>query len=203
MKALKTFVTTTLFGGVMFLLPVVLLLIVLRHGLQFAGKLAGPVATLFPATRLAGIGLPTLIAVLILLLLAFLAGLLSRTSLGRRLMAWFEESILGGMPQYRMVRSMAEGLTQIESGEGMQPVLVRGDEGWQLAYRLEDLPGNWVAVFLPQSPTPMSGNVLYVAAHKVRALEIGMATAMKLVKSVGIGSAAALQGVDLGPAHEA
>jgi uncharacterized membrane protein len=98
---------------------------------------------------------------------------------------------------------MAEGLTQIESGEGMQPVLVRGDEGWQLAYRLEDLPGNWVAVFLPQSPTPMSGNVLYVAAHKVRALEIGMATAMKLVKSVGIGSAAALQGVDLGPAHEA
>ena len=56
---------------------------------------------------------------------------------------WFEESILGGLPQYRMVKSLAEGLTQIESGDGMQPVLMRGDEGWMLGYQMEELPGGW------------------------------------------------------------
>jgi hypothetical protein len=42
-----------------------------------------------------------------------------------------------------------------------------------------------------------------VAAHRVRPLSIGMAEAVALVKRIGIGSAAALQGVDLGPAREA
>jgi len=153
-------------------------------------------------TKVAGIGVVTLVAALVLLLIAFLAGLLARTSAGRRVTHWFEESILGGLPQYRMVKSMAEGLAQIEGGHGMHPVLVLIDEGWQLAYRLEELPGEWVAVFVPQSPTPMSGSVMYVAAHRVRPLQISMAEAMKLVKSVGVGSAQALRGVDLLPARE-
>ena len=202
MSAFKQFVKNTVVGGMMFLVPVALIVVVLRHAMGFAMKAAAPIAAAFPRTEIVGIGVVTLVAALILLLIAFLAGLLSRTDPGRRLTHWFEESILGGLPQYRMIKSMAEGLAQIEGGSGMRPVLVRGDEGWQLAYHLEDLPGDWVAVFLPQSPTPMSGNVLYVAAHKVRPLEIGMPAAMKLVKSVGVGSAEVLRGVDLGNASE-
>jgi len=200
---MKSFLKTTLVGGIMFLVPLVLVLVVLKHAMQFAGKVAGPVAARFPQAEVGGIAVASLVAALILLLIAFGAGLLARTPTGQRITRWFEESILGSMPQYRMVRSMAEGLTQIESGEGMRPVLVRGDEGWQLAYRLEELPGDWVAVFVPQAPTPMSGNVLYVPAQRVQALQIGMPAAMKLVKSAGVGSVQALHGVDLGPARGA
>ena len=200
---MNNFLKTTLVGGVMFLVPVALLLVVLKHAMAFAGKVARPIAANFPQAEVGGIAVVSLVAALILLLIAFGAGLLARTPSGKRITRWFEESILGGMPQYRMVKSMAEGLTQIESGEGMRPVLVRGDEGWQLAYRLEDLPGDWVAVFVPASPTPMSGNVMYVPAQRVQDLQIGMPAAMKLVKSVGIGSAEALRGADLGSAKEA
>jgi len=200
-NSIKTFLKTTLVGGLLFLVPVVLLIVVLRHALTFAGKVAAPIAATFPVTQVAGIGVVTLVAALVLLLIAFLAGLLARTTPGRRVTHWFEESILGGLPQYRMVKSMAEGLAQIEGGHGMHPVLVLIDEGWQLAYRLEDLPGDWVAVFVPQSPTPMSGSVMYVAAHRVRPLHISMAEAMKLVKSVGVGSAESLRGVDFGPSR--
>lgn len=203
MNPLKSFVKTTLLGGLMFLVPAVMLLLILRHAMQFAGKVAKPVASLFPAAGIAGIAAATLAAALVLLLIAFLAGIVARSAPGRRLSAWFEESILGGLPQYRMVRTMAEGLAQVESGTGMRPVLVHNDDGWQLAYRLEELPGDWVAVFLPAAPTPMSGNILYVKASKLRPLDIGMPAAMKLVKSVGIGSAEALRGVDLAPPREA
>jgi uncharacterized membrane protein len=198
MKALTSFVKTTLIGGLLFLVPLGVILLVLKHVMQIATKVAAPIATHFPVGQVAGVTVLTLIAALVLLLLAFLAGLMARTRWGRRMSAWFEESILGGLPQYRMAKSMAEGLTQIESGAGMHPVLVRLDDAWQLAYRIEDVPGGWVAVFVPASPTPMSGNVLYVAAHRVQPLSVSMATAMKLVKSVGIGSQEALRGVDLG-----
>lgn len=200
---MKKFLKMTLVGGVMFLVPVALVLVALKHAMGFAAKLAKPVAAQLPQAEIAGIALASLIAALILLLIAFGAGLLARTPAGRRLTAWFEESLLGGMPQYRMVKSMAEGLTQVESGKGMQPALLRTEDGWQLAYRLESLPGDWVAVFVPQAPTPMSGNVLYVPARSVQVLDMGMPAAMKLVKSLGLGSAEALRAANLGSTREA
>jgi uncharacterized membrane protein len=199
LETIKKFVTATLVGGLMFLVPVVLVSLVLRQAIQSAAKVAMPVAAMLPAGDVMGIHVVTLVAVAVLLSIAFAAGLIARTYVGRRITQWFEESILGSMPQYRMVKSMAEGLTQIESGDGMRPVLMRTDEYWQLGYRLEDLPGGWVAVFLPAAPTPLSGNVVYVAAERVRLLDLSMTDAMKLVRKVGIGSADALRAVDLGP----
>lgn len=199
MNTIKTFLKVTIVGGLMFLVPVVLLIVLLGHAMKFAGKVAAPIAAAIPDTLVPGRFVITALAAMVLLLIAFLAGLIARSGPGRRVTGWFEESLLGGMPQYRMVKSMADGLTQIESGTDMQPVLMRTDECWQLGYRLEELPGGWVAVFLPASPTPLSGNVVYVAEERVRALDLSMAAAMKLVKKVGIGSADALRAVDLGP----
>lgn len=203
MSAFKSFVKATVSGGILFLVPAVLLILVLGHALRFVKSIAGPIAEHLGFTEVGGVAIATIVGVLLLLLIAFGAGLMARTPIGRRLTTWFEESILGGMPQYRMVKSMAEGLVQIESGSEMQPVLVRGDEGWQLAYQLEELPGGWVAVFIPSAPTPMSGNVMYVSTRRVRPLDIGMAEAVKLVKRLGIGSTDALKDIALGPSHDA
>lgn len=202
MKALTSFVKTTLIGGLLFLIPLGVIIVVLNHVMQIAAKLASPIAARLPVGQFAGVTAVTLVAGLMLLLIAFLAGMLARTRPGRRMSSWFEESILGGLPQYRMAKSMAEGFAQIESGAGMHPVLVRVDDGWQLAYRLEELQGGWVTVFVPQAPTPMSGNFLYVAAHRIQPLSISMAAAMKLVKAVGVGSEEALRGTDLGDSRE-
>jgi len=69
---------------------------------------------------------------------------------------WFEDSILGGIPQYRMVKTMAEGLADVEEGGTLKPVLVFIDDVWQLAYRVEDLHDGWSRCSVPQAPTPMS-----------------------------------------------
>jgi uncharacterized membrane protein len=203
MSAMKSFVKATITGGLLFLVPVVLLLVVLKHAMQLAAQIAKPIAAHFSVPEVGGVAVVTLIAAAVLLVIAFGAGLLARTTTGRRITSWFEESILGGLPQYRMVKSMAEGLAQVEDGRGMQPVLLRGDEGWMLAYQLERLPDGWVAVFVPAAPTPMSGNVMYVSERRIRPLDISMPEAMKLVKSIGVGSADALRGVDFGSAREA
>ena len=197
MKSIKEFFKATVIGGLMFLVPVVLVLVVLGKALQFAGKVAQPIARTLPVSHMGGVAMATLIAVAILLLIALLAGLAARTGPGRRVTHWFEESILGGMPQYRMVKSLAEGLTQLENGTGMRPVLMRGDEGWMLGYQMEELPNGWRVIFLPASPTPMSGNVIYVEAARVQLLDLAMGDAMQLVKRLGIGSAEKLRGANL------
>jgi len=200
MNALKSFLKSTVVGGVTFLVPLVLLALVLKNAMQFAAKVAVPIAKLFPFSHLGGVTVATLIAVIVLLLVAFLAGLAARTALGRRMTRWFEDSILGGIPQYRMVKTMAEGLADVEEGGTLKPVLVFIDDVWQLAYRVEDLHDGWVAVFVPQAPTPMSGNVLFVEASRVRPLDIPMRELVLVVKRMGTGSAKALKSTSLAPA---
>lgn len=198
MDRIKEFLKTTVVGGLVFLVPLVVLALLLRKALEMARKVADPVAALFPAHQFAGVAVGTIVAALVLLVVAFVAGLLARTDAGRALTQWIGDSLLGNLPQYRVVTTMAEGLTKVEQGQGLAPVLVCLDDAWQLGYALpEPMPAGWTAVFIPQSPTPMSGNVVYARASRVRPLDIGMPMAAKLVKQMGVGSAATLDGVDL------
>ncbi len=197
MKAIKEFVKVTVVGGIVFLVPLILLILVMRHAMAFAGKVAGPVAAAFPDHRIAGVAVATIIAAVLLLLLAFLSGLFARTRVGHSLARWLEDSLLGNLPQYRMVKAMAEGLAQIENGRNLRPALVSIEGGWQLGYLLEEVRAGWVVVFLPQSPTPMSGNVMYMPAERVRLLDMPIGEAVLLVKRLGVGSASALRSADL------
>ena len=195
--SLTEFLKTTLVGGLLCLLPVVLIVIVLGYAMRLAGKVAKPISDLLPVDAVVGVGGVTILAVLVLLVVSLVAGLFARTIAGKRMMRWSENSLLGGLPQYRLVKSMAEGLAQVESTEGVNPALVSIEGGWQIGYLLEPLENGWVTVFLPQAPTPMSGNVMYLPADRVRPLGITMVQAMAIVKRMGVGSAKVLRGADL------
>jgi uncharacterized membrane protein len=197
---MKEFVKATVIGGVLFLLPVAVALLILGHAMRLAGKVAVPVShslQLDSFGNLAGASAATIIAAIVLIVVSFAAGLIARTGFGARMANRLENSILGGLPQYQMIKSMAEGLAQVENAEGVKPALVSIEEGWQLGYLLEDVGNGWVAVFLPQAPTPMSGNIMFLPAERTKPLSISMVQAMAIVKRIGVGSADVLRGVDL------
>ena len=123
--SLSELLKATVAGGMLFLLPLVLVVLLLGHAMKLAGKVAHPVSEILTLDKVIGPAGQEALAVV----------------------------------QYRMVKTMAEGFAQIESAEDLKPVLVIIEEGWQIGYLLEQLHDGWVAVFLPQAPTPMSGNV--------------------------------------------
>jgi uncharacterized membrane protein len=180
-KVLKT----TIVGGLLFLLPLVLVVLLLSHALRFAGKAVGPISEFLTLDKVFGPAAEESLAVLILVFISLAAGLIARTRFGRDIMRWTENSFLGGLPQYRLVKSVAEGFAQIENAENLKPVLVNIEEGWQIGYLLESLQTGWVVVFVPQAPTPMSGNVMYLPEERVRPLAISMVETMSLVKQRG------------------
>ncbi len=195
---MKEFLRTTIVGGVLFLLPVALVLLVLNHALQLAGKVVQPISHNLHFDRaVTGVSIATVLAVVLLIAVSFAAGIVARTNIGRRISRWFESSFLGGLPQYQMMKSMGEGLAQIEGAEDLKPVLVGIDGGWQIGYLLESLENGWVAVFVPQAPTPTAGNVMYLPADRIRPLNISMLQARSIVKHIGIGSGEALRGINL------
>ena len=197
---MKEFLKTTIIGGVLFLLPVAVIVLILSYALRLVKRVAVPISQNLHLDQLgsvAGVGAATILSVLMLILISFAAGIVARTAVGRRITKWSEESLLGRLPQYQLMKSMAEGLAHLESASGLKPALVSIEDGWQIGYLLEQLENGWVAVFLPQAPTPMSGNVMYFPAKRVRPLGITMVQAMSVVKAIGVGSGTALRGVDL------
>ena len=195
--SLTELLKATMAGGLLFLLPVALIAIVLKQAMQLVEKIVRPISNYLPVEAVVGVWGETVLAAVVLILVSLVAGLVARTNVGRRIMRWFENSLLGGLPQYQMVKSMAEGLAHVESAEGVDPALVSIEGGWQIGYLLEPLDNGWVTVFLPQAPTPMSGNVMYLPADRVRPLGITIGQAMALVKHIGVGSAEALRSTDL------
>ena len=189
----------TLIGGLAFLLPLVVVLAILGKAMAFSAHLMEPVIKHIPPSPLTAsiVGAASLVA---LIVVSLAAGLVARTRLARRVVKQLEDTVLGGIPQYQFAKSAASSFTQLEQSEGLEPVLVSIEDGWQLGYQIEVLHDGWVAVMLPQSPTPMAGNVMYFSADRIRKLDITMMQAMSIVKRLGAGSADALKTTHLGPA---
>src|SRR3990170_6680509 len=96
---LMGFLKATIAGGLLFLLPVVLIVIVLGYAMRLAGKVAQPISKLLPVDAVVGVGEVTVLAALVLVFISFIAGFVARTNAGKRVMRWSENSILGGLPQ--------------------------------------------------------------------------------------------------------
>ena len=126
------FLKTTIAGGLLFLLPLILVVLLFSHAMRIAGRVAHPISEFLTLDKVAGPAGEEGLAVLTLILISVAAGLLARTALGRNLMRWSENSFLGGLPQYRLVKSVAEGLAQIENAEDLKPALVNIEDAWQI-----------------------------------------------------------------------
>jgi uncharacterized membrane protein len=190
------FVKATLFGGLIFLLPLGLIGYLVGKAVGLAVTAGEPVFRMLPHTAF-WLAMIPLLALTALIVLALLAGLFARTKTGMRFLDWVETSLFGGVPQYQFMKSMAEGVAKMESGPGWQPVLVAVAAGWRIGFIVEAVNADWAAVFLPQSPSATVGEVVICPTSALRAIPDSMAHVTAMLKRMGLGSAEALQSVDL------
>ena len=143
-----------------------------------------------------GVGLLTAIMVITLI------GFLTANFIGRTIITYGEQMV-GRMP---LVRNIYNGLKQIfqtvfssESATFQQVGLIQYPRPglWALVFiatsargevdsRLKDQGEDTLAVFLPTTPNPTSGFLLFVPREEVLLLEMGVEDAAKLVISAGL-----------------
>jgi uncharacterized membrane protein len=191
MSRLLQFLRTTIVGGVLFLVPLVVLSAIIGKALQVAHRVSDPItARLFPEAP------PPLLlaaAVVVLVLFCFLAGLLAVTPPARRIVGWLEGALLSKIPGYTFLKSAGASALGVESTVQYPVVLARIEDSWQFGFVVERLPGGNQAVYVPGSPNPLSGAVYFMGADRLRETEIPMHVAMKCLRGLGAGSAALMR----------
>ncbi|MGH8854642.1 MAG: hypothetical protein ACREWI_10230 [Telluria sp.] len=188
MKAMTEFVKTTLAGGFLFLVPVVLTVILVGKALQLAGQVLAPVTRLVPVGTVAGIVVLDLLAVTAVVALCFAAGLLVRTDAGRVLGDRLERAVLGRVPGFTLVKSITRGLVGLESGSEVSVALARIEDAWVLSFVLERHASGLFTVFVPSAPTPAVGSIYYLTEDRLRPLDVPVSAAVACIMRLGVGS---------------
>ncbi len=188
MKGILQFLKATLVGGILFLVPVILLVIIVGKALEIARKIVDPLAARVPVESVIGLETPKLLAIALLVLLCFFAGLFARTAPARRGVRWLEAAVLSNVPGYEFIKSTFAITVGAESEHSQEVVLVQMEDAWQFAFVIERLEHGNVAVFVPGAPNPQSGSLYFMAEDRIKSLDISSTSALKCLRRLGVGS---------------
>ena len=188
MKGKLNFVKTSVIGGIIFLIPIIILIIIMEKAFGIMAALSRPLSGLIEIETFAGIAVVDLITVAIIIIICFVAGFISKTAFARKFIQRIESKILKKIPFYSFVKSISESISGIRSNESLKPVLLEFDDNSQLGLEVERIEGGNIVVFVPGSPNPWSGSVLIMKPERVKLLDIKFAQAIKLMHDFGQGT---------------
>jgi uncharacterized membrane protein len=187
-RRVRGFLRATLVGGIVFLVPIVILAGIIGKALEFSHKLMIGLTKTIPAAAVGGIPLPRILAVVAIVLVCFIAGLLAKTAPARKMVEWLEAAILSNIPGYTFMKSMGETMIGVEGIKKHDVVLARIEDAWQIAFLVERMEQGQVAVFVPGAPSPLSGSVYFMTEDRIKPLDVPLAAALKCIKGLGQGS---------------
>ena len=191
MKGLAELTKTTLIGGLLVVLPAYLSILLLAKSLSALLSLLSPVTAAIPA----GAQFRQLIAIVIMVVVCFVAGILVRTGPGLRAKNAFERSVLEKIPGYPLVRGLTERVSGDESEGAFRPALVEIEEALAPGFIIEELEDGRYTVLVPSVPTPAAGSLLIVARERVHPLDVPFTQAVKVISKWGAGAGALARGV--------
>jgi uncharacterized membrane protein len=192
MKAISHFLQTTILGGAFFLLPIVVLAYLINKAFDFARRGLKPVAKVIPDQLVSGTTMETIMAVCLIVLLCFLAGLFARTLMAQKFTSKLESAMLSKVPAYDYLKQAGSSMMGLGEMAEHPVVLAQLGDAWRLGVQTDIVQGGLAAVFIPNSPNTFSGSVFFVARDRVQRLDVPLAGALHCLERCGVGGGSLL-----------
>jgi uncharacterized membrane protein len=187
MNSKTGYLRSTLIGGVLYLVPIVVLIVILGKALEIAHRIAQPIVRLVDAAGLGHILPPQVVALLLLVLFCLAVGRLAQSGIGKRIGSRLDDT-LGNLPGYSFYRGIGESIAGAEPSGLQQPVMVSIEDAWQLGMVVDKLEDGLLAVYIPSVPEGRSGSLYFMDPDRVRPLSINLKTGFKVLRRMGVGS---------------
>lgn len=185
------FIKTTVAGGLLFILPLVLVFVLLEKAVHLLREPIHKLLPMFAEYSVAGVTLFTVVALVVLVLICFIAGLLAKTRPGTALLNALEDNVLGKVPGYGLLKDATAHLAGLANVEGAKVGLIGEDDGWLFCLVLEQRQ-DWYSVYIPDAGPAggTSGEVRVVPAAQVRLTELAWMPVLACVRRGGHGALA-------------
>ncbi len=178
----------TILGGLFFLMPIALIAILLGKAFQMSMVVASKIDEFIPFDDIGGIAMANILAVVLILLVCFLAGLAANLPFFARRVARLDRLMIDLVPGYAIVKNLFGGVAKIDDAmQLLKPVLLRLDDYEQIAFEIERTQDR-VVVFLPGAPSAWSGSSVYADPARVTPLSLPTHEVISLLRVLGRGS---------------
>ncbi|MCK9279591.1 MAG: DUF502 domain-containing protein [Melioribacteraceae bacterium] len=189
MSKFKIFIRTTLFGGFLVVLPIIVLIFVLKWFFDFLTSYIRPITNILIETANIERVVASLIAIVIMLIIFFMVGLVVQTKIGKVFFEFMEERFLRRVPLYKIIK---ETVIQLFGGEkilfkGVALVRPFGNDTLITAFITDQLD-DYYTVFVPSAPAPTGGYIYHLHKDYVTIIDYPVEEAMRTVLSLGAGS---------------
>jgi uncharacterized membrane protein len=196
------FLRTTLIGGLIFLLPLIVIGVAIGYVVPVVLAIAEFLSTTLGIATPSGYAAVVGIAALAMILLCFAAGLAARWTIGKRLMGVVESRLTMVFPRYAIYKDQLAGGIGGEFARGeLKPVLAQLLDGTsRLGLEVDRSSDGMAAIYLPSAPDSWSGVVVFVPAERVSPLNAEFGEVMATFEKLGRNSLKVAGMSKIGPA---
>lgn len=191
----SNFLRTSLMGGFLVVLPMVILFIVFRWIFGFLFDLISPVTRLIMITGTMHEILAGLLALVIILLVCFLIGVAIKTRWGHFTHHSLEDYVLRYAPGYSLIKETVMIFLGRKTPPFSKVALVRifATPTLMTALVTDEHPDGSFTVFVPTAPNPTSGNIYHLRAENVFLVDVPVEEAIRSILGCGAGSTKMLE----------
>ncbi len=190
MNKIKSFIATSLLGGVMVVLPVAILMAVFGWIFNFVTSLIQPLTDLLVAKSDIKEIIADALVIGIILTVCFIIGVMIRTRFGKFIYATIESRLLKVAPGYNLIKETVLQVLGSKKAPYSSVALVQifGNDTLLTAFVTDERPDGSCSVFVPTGPNPTSGNIYHLEGKYVHPVDIPVEDAMRSIISCGAGS---------------
>ncbi|MFB6453899.1 DUF502 domain-containing protein [Chitinophaga sp. Hz27] len=191
MKQFWLYLKNTIASGMLMVISLFVLAFVIMRIILFTKKIVTPIAHHFPF-QIPGIGKETLVTILLLLVLCFLAGLFMKSNMAQRFHKWLEDNILMHIPGYSYIRALSTDVLTSGHQSAWKPASILIDGNEVICFVIDETE-NYCSIFFPSAPSPTSGTVSARQKEDIRYLSATVAETIGIIRRSGQGAAEILE----------
>lgn len=184
MKSLRAFFASAVVSGLLVVIPLYLTGLLLLKVVQSLQRVLQPVEAMLPDLIYG----EYVLAILILLLLAFLVGVAMQTSTGQAISARVQDKVLSRIPGYSLFQGLTRQFAGNRDEKQWKPALAEIEDALVPAFIIEELDDGRFTVFVPSVPTPLAGTVYILTPERVHKVDVPFSQAALVVARWGAGS---------------
>jgi len=190
MDTIKSFVKTSVLGGLVVILPAVLLFLIFRWLFNWITDVIQPITNLIIASGQFQEIVADVLVIAIIVAICFLVGAVIKTKIGQFIHENLEAHILNLAPGYPTIKAVVMQFIGKQKSPFSSVALVQvfGNETLMTGFVTDTHDSGRLTVFVPTGPNPTSGLIFHVPNKYVHPLGVSVEDTLRSVIGCGAGS---------------
>lgn len=190
-KQLRNFVLNTFLGGVIIILPALVLYSIVTWLLEYINSTASPLTSIITHQLPVSETYASILTLITVFILFSIIGMLVRTRLGSIFYNLFEGATLARIPGYKTIKELIAQVTGDKTGLFKYVALVKlgGNDYSATGFIVDEYDDQYVTAFIPCGPNPTTGFIYHIPKKNIERLNVSVEAAMRTVIACGSGSA--------------